>query len=101
MPWVDKKRSPDERLMLAILAEALKDYTKIYRGKAKEAKTRAMKNEKMQRESRKRQAEIYLFSDTKESENYILGFKNICSYFGYDPVRLRKKLIEYMRREDD
>ena len=43
-------------------------------------------------------AKYYIFADSEESEEYVFGFKFICSYIGIDPERFRKKIRE--KRED-
>lgn len=68
------------RLMISVLATQLKDYLSFCKRK-------------------KEQAEVYLFDDSKESDDYVLGFKFICKHIGIDPLRFRKK-IKSIRKED-
>jgi len=44
--------------------------------------------------SKGRSAEIYIFENNEESDNYVFGFNFICRYLELDPERFRKKIRE-------
>jgi hypothetical protein len=48
--------------------------------------------------TRGEEARYYIFEDFRESEEYVFGFKFICSYIGLDPEKFRKKIKE--KREE-
>ena len=48
--------------------------------------------------SQGRSAEIYIFENNKESDNYVFGFNFICRHLGLDPERFRKKIRELRLR---
>ena len=41
-----------------------------------------------------RTAEIYIFENNEESDNYVFGFNFICRHLGLEPERFRKKIRE-------
>jgi len=44
--------------------------------------------------SQGRSAEIYIFENNEESDNYVFGFNFICRHLELDPERFRKKIRE-------
>ena len=44
--------------------------------------------------SKGRSAEIYIFENNEESDNYVFGFNFICRYLELDPEKFRKKIRE-------
>ena len=44
--------------------------------------------------SRGRSAEVYIFENNEESDNYVFGFNFICRHLEMDPERFRKKIRE-------
>lgn len=44
-------------------------------------------------------ARVYIFENSKESKEYVFGFEFICTYFGLDPERFRKKIKELRRKQ--
>ena len=76
----DRAMDGYKNLMIAVLTTQIKDYLNAPRAT-----------------SRYKKAEIYIFSDMNESEEYVFGFKFICSYIGLDPTRLREKVKKYQK----
>ena len=48
--------------------------------------------------TRGNKAKEYIFLESRESEEYVFGFKFICTYLGIDPERFRKRIKE--KREE-
>jgi len=69
-----------KNLMIAVLTTQIKDYL-----------------ESLKVSIRYKKAEIYIFNDLDESEEYVFGFKFICRYIGLDPLRFRKKIKNYKK----
>lgn len=63
-------RSPEEDLMVAVLANQLKDY--LFRGSET--------------------AKCYIWADNKQSDNYVFGFNFICRFIEIDPERFKAKI---------
>lgn len=69
-----------KKLMMAVLTTQIKDYL-----------------EALKTSLRYKQAEIYIFNDMDESEEYVFGFKFVCKYIGLDPLRFREKIKNYKK----
>lgn len=84
----DRRRTPEERLMLSLLTLMVKDFmAPLERRKNKNLTDKA------------RQAEIYFFETKKEGlEGYVFSFDSICRYFGFSAKLIRKELAK-MRLE--
>jgi len=100
-----------KNLMTAVLAQQLTDYIKavkvgrlgfskeyekelaiMRRARDKDLSPRQRRYKKTM--TRGEEAKYYIFADSKESENYVFGFKFICTYLGLDPERFRQKIKE-------
>ncbi len=80
-------------------AEELKLFLKIL-GSYYRLKYRIQKKIRGQKTlGRGRLAEIYLFDDSYESDNYVFGFSYICRYIGLDPKRMRQKIREIKQEQ--
>lgn len=105
----------EKELMTAVLASILKDYihaVKVggldFSKKLKKEQTKIDKMKKVncnpktlrkvELMSRGEDAKHYIFDDSKESEEYVFGFKFICTYIGLDPEKFRKAIKE--KREE-
>lgn len=73
-----------KNLMIAVLTTQIKDYLNGIKSSI-----------------RHKQAKAYIFSDVSESEEYVFGFKFICTLIGLDPSRLRKKIKKHKCREQN
>lgn len=99
------------KLMISVLATQIQDYLR-----AKEitehledahyvaiSKRRDKKTGREQRMTstltRGLAAQSYIFDDTWDSENYVFGFKFICSYIELDPTKFREAIRD-LKRED-
>lgn len=96
-PWPTEK-SPEDKLLLAILIGAIKDYMKIHRIKKCHWPVKRIKNEKARISQNKYSAAAYIFFPKKESDDWLFGFVSICKHFNIDPKNLRKKILEYMKK---
>jgi hypothetical protein len=106
----DAKR--DQKLMIAVLATQIQDY--LYaRGTTDDIEGDHLKAVGGNRWTKKKtpkeklrvalltrglKARAYIFDDGWESENYVFGFKFICSYIGLDPEKFRTA-IRALRKE--
>ena len=71
----ERAKTPEERLMLAFLIDQIKYAV-----------------------NRRNQSAIdYIFEDTEESEGWALGFKLICTYFGYDVQTMRDRIKDLIK----
>ena len=73
-----------------------KDRIKIKEGKKKYCDAKMLRNVNAMTSGE--EARYYIFEDFKESEEYVFGFKFICSYIGLDPEKFRKRIKE--KREE-
>jgi len=78
-------------LMVGVLTTMIKDY--IVGIKKKGRLTPALM-------AHAKNAEDYIFIDSKESDNYVFGFNFICRFIELDPERLRKQLANIKTTED-
>lgn len=108
-------------LMISVLAQAITDYIQAVRvggiDFTEKLKRDSIKMADEREKSRKRyihmtskeklaveamtrgsKAKEYIFLESSESEEYVFGFKFICTYLGIDPERFRKRIKE--KRED-
>jgi len=114
---------PYENLMIAVLAQAITDYIQAIKvggldfseqlrrrsqgivdgrtlGQGKEAFIFMSHKEKRELTamSRGNVAKTWIFDHSSVSEEYVFGFEFICSYFGLEPQKFRKRITE--KREE-
>ena len=70
---------PDRNLMIAVLVAQIQDYIN------KKSPADAL-------------AEIYIFRNDKESDEYVFGFNSTCKHIEIDPDKFRKRLKELKER---
>jgi len=73
-----------------------RDRIKIKKAKKKNFNAKMIRN--INTMTRGEEAKYYIFEDFQESEDYVFGFKFICSYLGLDPKKFRKRIKE--KREE-
>ena len=73
-PLSERAKTPEERLMISVLLQQIQDCVNGHRPSAI----------------------AYIFEDSRESEEYVFGFKHITGYFGYDHAVMREKIRELM-----
>ena len=74
IPLSERPKTPEENLMISVLLQQIRDTV----------------NSKIP------SAIAYIFEDSRESEEYVFGFKHICQYFSYDHAIMREKIRELM-----
>lgn len=104
-----------KNLMTAVLANVISDYIKAVnvggldfskklkkeRVKLKNIKQKDLTSKQkrnIEAMARGEDAKHYIFDDSDESENYVFGFKFICTFIGLNPEKFRKKIRE--KREE-
>lgn len=101
------------KLMISVLATQIQDYMqakeltndidaehlKLLQKKQMKKNMTGMESRLAGTLTRGREAMIYLFDDSKESDEWVFGFNFICRYIGIDPVRFRRA-IRALRKEN-
>lgn len=103
----------NRKLMIAVLACQIQDYMqakeltndieaehlKLLRLKALKKNMTGVEQRIAGTLTRGREAMVYLFDESKESDEYVFGFNFICSYIGIDSTRFRNA-IRALRKEN-
>lgn len=102
-PFMDKIGRLEKQIKI-LIRKLAKDKEKQYYKEAErmEQKIRlkqrnleiAAKHRKKTIVSQGRSAEIYIFENNEESDNYVFGFNFICRHLELDPEKFRKKIRE-------
>lgn len=111
------ERKGYKELMISVLAQAITDYIQAVRvgginfkeelsnkyiqmSKAKKKDIDKKELREIEAMTKGEEAKCYIFDDDSytESENYVFGFKFICSFIGMDPEKFRKRIKE--KREE-
>lgn len=94
--WADVHRSrlgPVQRLMLAILEDALRDFLKTRVGRRRVRWTPEHRRMvKRWKDRRAEEAAGWIFDEAADREGRLFSFKNICEVLGIEPERLRQRL---------
>lgn len=98
-----------KKLMTSVLAQAITDYIQAVKvgglNFSKRLKKDGVRGKKTSKEklaieamTRGNAAKVYIFDNSMYSEEYVFGFKFICTYLGIDPKKFRKRIKE--KREE-